>query len=317
MAIFDNSNAEGPAGDPAEQGEAVAAQPSSPQESRTDEITPEAITTARPSSAQAVAAPARSAASNLPAALEPELRRIIDTAVARVAAIELEAIREARELTQRSEQEARDALRFALDRAFNLINSLELLAATVNGMAEALKVELDDAITALRNVPEPESALSRELAQQPEPVAPAVESPAPEPAAAAEPEPEAVAAAEPEAVAAAEPEPEPEAAAAAEPEQPEPAAAAEPEPAPEPEPQPEPAAAEPEPAPEQPAEPRVKLAPLVRPAEAARPEGAPAKEAPAEAAPEPELVTAGAPAPEPAPTPPPRKAGRVRRFFTR
>ena len=33
----------------------------------------------------------------LPSALEPELRRIIDTAVARVAAIELDAIREARE----------------------------------------------------------------------------------------------------------------------------------------------------------------------------------------------------------------------------
>jgi hypothetical protein len=311
VAIFDNSNAEGPAGDPAEQGEAVAVQPSSPQESRTDEITPEAITTARTSSAQAVAAPAQSAASNLPAALEPELRRIIDTAVARVAAIELEAIKEARELTQRSEQEARDALRFALDRAFNLINSLELLAATVNGMAEALKVELDDAITALRNVPEPESALSRELAQQPAPAAPAVEPPAPETAAAAQPEPAPEpqpepAAAEPEPA----PEPEPQPVAAAEPE---PAAAAEPEPAPEP--QPEPAAAEPAPAPEQPAEPRVKLAPLVRPAEAARPEGAPAEEAPAEAAREPELVTAGAPAP--APTPPPRKAGRVRRFFTR
>ena len=107
----------------------------------------------------------KSMAETLPAALEPELRRIIDTAVARVAAIELEAIREARELTQRSEQEAREALRFALDRAFNLINTLELLAATVSGMADALKIELDDAIDALRNVPEPESELAKELAQ--------------------------------------------------------------------------------------------------------------------------------------------------------
>ena len=297
--------------------------------SNSDDITPAAITGA----GQSVAAPAQSAASNLPAALEPELRRIIDTAVARVAAIELEAIKEARELTQRSEQEARDALRFALDRAFNLINSLELLAATVNGMAEALKVELDDAITALRNVPEPESALSRELAQQPEPAAPAVEEPAaaveaaepephatepqPEPAAAAEPEPEPAPEPEPEPIVAAEPEPEP--VVAAEPE-PEPVVAAEPEPAPATESQPEPrpeavAAAEPEPEP--PAEPRVKLAPLVRPAEAPRAQEPPAEEALAEPAPEPELVTAGAPAPEPAPTPPPRKAGRVRRFFTR
>ena len=132
---------------------------------------------------------------SLPSALEPELRRIIDTAVARVAAIELEAIREARELTQRSEEEARQALRFALDRAFNLINTLELLAATVSGMAEALKIELDDAITALRNVPEPESELAKEIAAAaPEQAAPAEQSPAepsaPEPQAAEPPAPE-------------------------------------------------------------------------------------------------------------------------------
>ncbi len=105
-------------------------------------------------------------AETLPAALEPELRRIIDTAVARVAAIELEAIHEARELTQRSEKEAREALRFALDRAFNLIATLELLASTVSGMADALKIELDDAIDALRKVPEPESELAKELAER-------------------------------------------------------------------------------------------------------------------------------------------------------
>ena len=105
-------------------------------------------------------------AETLPAALEPELRRIIDTAVARVAAIELEAIHEARELTQRSEKEAREALRFALDRAFNLIATLELLASTVSGMADALKIELDDAIGALRKVPEPESELAKELAER-------------------------------------------------------------------------------------------------------------------------------------------------------
>ena len=119
----------------------------------------------------------KSMAETLPAALEPELRRIIDTAVARVAAIELEAIHEARELTQRSEKEAREALRFALDRAFNLIATLELLASTVSGMADALKIELDDAIDALRKVPEPESELAKELAQR----APAQEAPTPEP----------------------------------------------------------------------------------------------------------------------------------------
>ena len=127
-------------------------------------------------------------AGNLPAALEPELRRIIDTAVARVAAIELEAIREARHLTERSEHEARDALRFALDRGLNLISSLELLAATVNGMAEALKTELDDAIVALRNVSEPQSELAEQLMQQPPPP---IEEPPPPIEEEEEPEPQA------------------------------------------------------------------------------------------------------------------------------
>jgi hypothetical protein len=250
-----------------------------------DQITPEAIT----GPGQRVAGHAQSAASNLPSALEPELRRIIDTAVARVAAIELEAIREARELTQRSEQEARDALRFALDRAFNLINSLELLANTVNGMAEALKVELDDAITALRNVPEPESELSRELSQQPEPP----QAPEPEPT----PVPEAT--------------PEPEAAATPE---------TEPEPEPEPEPQPEQPEPEPQPvATEQPAEPRVKLAPLVRPAAqpAEQVEAGTATEQAAEG--EGELATVGS-SPDSAQhkaQPAHKRMGRVRRFFTR
>jgi hypothetical protein len=127
----------------------------------------------------------RSMTESLPSALEPELRRIIDTAVARVAAIELEAIREARELTQRSEEEARQALSFALDRAFNLINTLELLASTVSGMAEALKIELDDAIDALKRVPEPESALAREMAEAAAPPQPAeaVTEPGPDPVA--------------------------------------------------------------------------------------------------------------------------------------
>ena len=228
----------------------------------------------------------RSMAETLPSALEPELRRIIDTAVARVAAIELDAIREARELTQRSEQEAREALKFALDRAFNLIATLELLAATVGGMAEALKIELDDAIDALRKVPEPESELAKEMAAQQAPApqeapaaqeappAPATEEPAPAPAPeAVTPAPETEAAAEPEPAPEAEPEPEPEperpvaeVATAPEAEKPEAAAPAEEEEAPrtngyppaerqaqslaqtaQPEPQPEP---EPEPEPE-------------------------------------------------------------------
>jgi hypothetical protein len=204
--------------------------------------------------AEATPAPAqglRSMTESLPSALEPELRRIIDTAVARVAAIELEAIREARELTQRSEEEARQALSFALDRAFNLINTLELLAATVGGMAEALKIELDDAIDALRNVPQPESELAKELAkrqptpaQEPQPAPQAVSPPA-------EPAPEPVAQAEPEPVAHAEPVTPPESAVPAEPVAPE-------APAPEPQAVAEAPPAEPQPeVVEQPEEPKL------------------------------------------------------------
>ena len=312
MAIFSRTN-EGAAGEPAGQHEAVAVESAAPQQR--EEITPEAIT-APPTPAQTVAGPAQSAAGNLPAALEPELRRIIDTAVARVAAIELDAIREARELTQRSEREARDALRFALDRAFNLINSLELLASTVNGMAEALKVELDDAITALRNVPEPESELARELAggeQPPEPVAqePVVEQPAPEPAAeqpAVAPEP---AVEQPAVEQPAVEQPAVEQPAAEQPAVERPVVAA-PEP-----PREEPAAVEPEP--EQPAEPRIKLTPIVRPAEVPETAEQTAGPAPVAAEPERELVTVGAPA-KPAKhksQPPHSRKGRVRRFFTR
>jgi hypothetical protein len=249
----------------------------STDKSNTDDITPEAITGA----SQNVAAPPQSAASNLPEALEPELRRIIDTAVARVAAIELEAIKEARELTQRSEQEGREALRFALDRAVSLTASLELLAATVNGMAEALKMELDDALTALRNVPEPESALSRELAAQEPTEEPTAEEPAPEEPTAEEPAPEDPTAGEPT-------------------EEPE-------EPAEEP----------------QPAEPRIKLTPIVRPVETPAAAEQTVAAAPAEAEPERELATVGAPAGPPSPPvkhksqPAHSRKGRVRRFFTR
>jgi hypothetical protein len=198
--------------------EGASVTPDAVPDAPAEAVTPEAVTRApAPAAPAPPAAPAatepRPTTQDLPAALEPELRRIIDTAVARVAAIELEAIREARQLTQRSEQEARDALRFALDRAFNLINSLELMAATVSGMAEALRTELDDAIEALRNVPEPESPLAKELAAQTQtgeqqPAAePAAATPVAETPVAAEPLAETASPAEPARAAVEEPEP--------------------------------------------------------------------------------------------------------------
>jgi outer membrane biosynthesis protein TonB len=311
LAIIKRSDADmTPPSGSAEGSIAVEEAPATP-EVREAPATPEAESVP----AQPTPAPAESMqtmAEALPSALEPELRRIIDTAVARVAAIELDAIREARELTQRSEEEAREALRFALDRAFNLINTLELLAATVGGMAEALKVELDDAIDALRNVPQPESELAKELARS----APA-EQPAPEPASEPEPEPQA-----------ATPEPEPQAAT------PEPEAAT---PAPEPEPQP--VAQVEEPVTEQPVvEERREEQPVAEetPAEVAhRSNGYPAAERQAQslaaaaaedAEPEPEpepeqeaaAVTAAADADADAkPTVPARRRGLMRRLFSK
>jgi hypothetical protein len=115
----------------------------------------------------------------LPLALEPELRKIIDTAVARVATIELEAIRESRQLTQRSEEESREVLKFALDKSQQLVNSFELLTVTVAGMVSALRVEIDAATAALHQVDDPYARLPRELdTKQAAPDAlPPVESP--------------------------------------------------------------------------------------------------------------------------------------------
>ena len=104
----------------------------------------------------------------LPVALEPELRRIIDTAVARVASIELEAIRESRQLTQRSEEEGREALKFALDRGLQLVNSFELMTVTITSMVSTLRVELDSALEALQQADDPYSHLTRGSTVTPE-----------------------------------------------------------------------------------------------------------------------------------------------------
>jgi hypothetical protein len=282
LAIFKRQADTGEqAGQPAEASGSLAVDESMPEAQPVSAVTPEAVI----GSPQ----PPR----DLPAALEPELRRIIDTAVARVAAIELEAIREARQLSQRSEHEARDALRFALDRGLNLISSLELLAATINGMADALKTELDDAIVALRNVSEPQSELAEQLMQQPPP-------PIEEEAEIAAPVPDAPEAEQPAAEQQAAEQPPAEQPAAEEP-APEPAAQ---EPAPESQPEAPPEV-------EAPAEPRVRLTPLVRPAPPA-PEKEPAEAEDEAPSPEKELVTVGAPAERS-----PDRRARLRRFFTR
>ena len=139
-----------------------------------------------PPVAPEAAAEAARVSETLPVALEPELRRIIDTAVARVASIELEAIRESRQLTQRTEEESRQALRFALDRTQQLVDGFELLTTTVAGMITSLRVELESAMKALDTAEDPYAHLT--IDQKPKAGAepalaapPAEEKPAPAP----------------------------------------------------------------------------------------------------------------------------------------
>jgi len=102
----------------------------------------------------ATIAPMFAEAEILTAALEPEVRQIIDTVVARVAEIEQEAVREARELSQRSEQGAREAASFALDRSLQLTSTLEMVAGTVTEMTAALRTGVDAVLEGLRGVQE-------------------------------------------------------------------------------------------------------------------------------------------------------------------
>ena len=99
----------------------------------------------------------------LTAALEPEVRQIIHTVVARVAEIEQQAIRDAQELSQRSEQGAREAAGFALDRSRQVTGALEELAGTVTEMTSALRTGVDAVLEALRGLQEAQVELPGEL----------------------------------------------------------------------------------------------------------------------------------------------------------
>ena len=141
-----------------------------------DEPVPSEAPAPSPVTPEAAAEAAR-VSETLPVALEPELRRIIDTAVARVASIELQAIRESRQLTQRTEEESREALKFALDRTQQLVDGFELLTATVAGMISSLRIELESAMKALETADDPYAQLT--IDQQPKAAAEPALAPAP------------------------------------------------------------------------------------------------------------------------------------------
>jgi hypothetical protein len=86
---------------------------------------------------------------SIAARIEPELRAIVDRAVERVAALEVEAVREAREQAQELERREGQALEKALERLSRLVDGLDLLGDAVSGMADSMRIEFDAVIAGL------------------------------------------------------------------------------------------------------------------------------------------------------------------------
>jgi len=94
-------------------------------------------------------APAPAAgAERIAAALEPELTRIIDMTMERVAAIEQQSTREAREAMAESEQDSRDAL----ERSSRVVETVDAVTGTVGKMTAALQTEVEQVAAALRGL---------------------------------------------------------------------------------------------------------------------------------------------------------------------
>jgi len=82
------------------------------------------------------------------AALEPELRRIVDMTMERVAAIEQQSMREARDAMAASEKDSRDAL----ERSSRLVDSVAAVTGTVGEMTSALQAEVEAVTATLRGL---------------------------------------------------------------------------------------------------------------------------------------------------------------------
>jgi hypothetical protein len=86
---------------------------------------------------------------SIAARIEPELRAIVDQAVERVAAVEIEAVREAREQAQELERREGEALEKVLERLARLVDGLDLLGDSVSGMADSMRTEFDAVVAEL------------------------------------------------------------------------------------------------------------------------------------------------------------------------
>jgi hypothetical protein len=80
---------------------------------------------------------------SIAARIEPELRAIVDQAVERVAVLEVEAVREARDQAQESKRREQEAFDGVLERLSGLLDGLDQLAESVNGVAQSMRQELE------------------------------------------------------------------------------------------------------------------------------------------------------------------------------
>ena len=99
---------------------------------------------------------------HISAALGPELQRVIDTTMERVAEIERQTLNEARDLMVSSEHDSRDAL----ERSSRLVKSLEALTGTVSHVTSTLRTEVDEVTEALRGLRESRVQLPEELLEE-------------------------------------------------------------------------------------------------------------------------------------------------------
>ena len=138
------------------------------------------------------------------AALEPELRRVIDMTMERVAEIEQETMRGARELMVSAGMNSKEAL----DHSSRLVNSVEAMTRRVSQVTSVLRTEVDDVTEALRGLhglkvdlpeemagpadveAEPQHPEPQDAEPQPSPDPEPPSDPAPEPPAPAPPTPD-------------------------------------------------------------------------------------------------------------------------------
>ena len=120
------------------------------------------------------------------AALEPQLREVIDTTMRRVAEVERQTLEEARQATAATEEVSQDTLQ----RSSRLVDDLETLTGTVGEVTSRLRAEFDDVTRSLRELREAQVQLPEELVPRDGAAAPDEEPPPPVEAAAPEPPPE-------------------------------------------------------------------------------------------------------------------------------